>query len=275
MVRVLFWVEMPSEDRTTREGGRMADDKIVETIKFLLTSVKTLSDRFVESEDRLKGRFEDLSTNVMELRKRLEWLERVLEERKASESSAADGGLLGRMGSAEAPNTERTESSLPIVHGTESFRIPILNLSPEVIVEVYSNTPILLEPFSRACSLTGRTLSGEIDDVELEVFAQGSSWVVECHNGEWLLIPRPGSLERKSSLQSLERLYDIEGVRQLPALLHLIQPARLDAVEVGKRWQLREKGQLSVSPDPLKVGLTERMVALEQRLDGIEGKLSR
>ena len=79
-------------------------------------------------------------------------------------------------------------------------------------------------------------------------------------------------MERKTSLQSLERLYAIEGVRQLPVLLHLLRPARLDAVEVGKRWQLQEKGQLSVSPDPLRVGLTNRMAKMEQRLIQLEGK---
>jgi hypothetical protein len=120
--------------------------------------------------------------------------------------------------------------------------------------------------------LTGRTLSGEIDEVELEVFAQGSTWAVESQPGGWLLIPRPGSLDRKTSLQSLERLYTIEGVKQLPALLHLIRPAQLDAVVVGQRWQLQAKGLLSVSPDPLRVGLSERMASLEQRLVVLEGK---
>jgi hypothetical protein len=161
---------------------------------------------------------------------------------------------------------------LPVVPGTDEFRVPVLNLPVEAIVEVYANTPILLEPFSRPCSLTGRTLSGEIEVVELEVFAQGSTWVVEGQAGGWLLIPRPGSLERKTSLQSLERLYAIEGVRQLPALLHLIRPAQLDAIVVGRRWQLREKGQLSVTPDPLRVGLSERMASMEQRLSFLEAK---
>ena len=112
--------------------------------------------------------------------------------------------------------------------------------------------------------------SGEIEAVELEVFAQGSTWVVESKTDGWLLLPRPGSLQRKSSLESLQRLYDIEGVKQLPVLLHLIRPAALDAVEVGRRWQLRQKGKISVSPDPLQVGLSERMAELEQRLTSLE-----
>lgn len=253
------------------DKGKMSDDKLVETIKFLLNSVKKLSDTFVESESRVKRSFEGVATDVEALSQRLQWLERVLEERAAAAAGSVEDGDAsgsGGKGSREAV----VESQLPVVRGTEEFRVPVLNLPVETIVEVYANSPILLEPFSRPCSLTGRTLSGEIDEMELEVFAQGSTWVVESQPGGWLLIPRPGSLERKTSLQSLERLYVIEGVRQLPVLLHLNRPALLDAVEVGRRWQLREKGHLSVTPDPLRVGLTERMASLEQRLALLESK---
>ncbi len=236
------------------------DDKILETIKFLLKSVKKLSDTYVESEGNIKRGFDGVRSDVDELRRRLEWLERQWEERAAASE-----------GESEGLRATALETQLPVVPGSDKFRVPILNLSVETILEVYANTPILLEPFSRPCSLTGRTLSGEIEAVELEIFAQGSTWVVESQPGGWLLLPRPGSLERKISLQSLERLYAIEGVRQLPVLLHLVRPALLDAVEVGKRWQLQEKGELSVSPDPLRVGLTDRMAKMEQRLVQLEG----
>ena len=250
---------------------RMQDDKVIETIKFLLSSVKKLSDTFVDSERRMKRSFDGVAQDVNDISDRLVWLERQLEEHTAAAASSAAGvDAGGSIGT--AARAAVAETQLPVVRGTEEFRIPLLNLPVETIVEVYANTPILLEPFSRSCSLTGRTLSGEIEAVELEVFAQGSTWVVESQPGGWLLLPRPGSLERKTSLQSLERLYAIEGVRQLPVLLHLLRPARLDAVEVGKRWQLQEKGQLSVSPDPLRVGLTDRMAKMEQRLIQLEGK---
>lgn len=249
-----------------------SDDKVVETIKFLLTSVKKLSDTFVDSENKVKRGFDGVARDVEELRHRLAWLERVLEERSSAVDSSAQGGDQTINSGSQVNRRGEVEPQLPIVHGTEEFRVPVLNLPVETIVEVYANTPILLEPFSRPCSLTGRTLSGEIDEVELEMFTQGSTWVVESQPDGWLLIPRPGSLERKTSLQSLERLYVIEGVRQLPAMLHLIRPAQLSAVEVGRRWQLQSKGELSISPDPLRVGLVERMAALEQRLVFLEGK---
>lgn len=252
---------------TVPEQTMAADDKVVETIKFLLTSVKKLSDTFVESEGKVKRGFDSLAADLEEMRQRLDWLEQELEARSENSEEGST-----RSGGGQRTRMAVEETQLPVVEGTTEFRFPVLNLPLEAIVEVYANTPILLEPFSRACSLTGRTLSGEIDAVELEVFAQGSTWVLQSQSGGWLLIPRPGSLERKTSLQSLERLYVISGVKQLPALLHLIRPAQLDAVVAGRRWQLREKGQLSVSPDPLRVGLSERMATLEQRLTLLETK---
>jgi hypothetical protein len=237
------------------------DDELLKTIKFLLRSFNELSGMLLESEGNVKHGFEEIGRNVEMLGRRLEMVERQWEEGTGSSE-----------GKGQVSRASTVEIQLPVVPGTDEFRVPVLNLPVEAIVEVYANTPILLEPFSRPCSLTGRTLSGEIEVVELEVFAQGSTWVVEGQAGGWLLIPRPGSLERKTSLQSLERLYAIEGVRQLPALLHLIRPAQLDAIVVGRRWQLREKGQLSVTPDPLRVGLSERMASMEQRLSFLEAK---
>jgi hypothetical protein len=247
----------------------MQEDRVVEAIKFLLESVKKLSDKFVDSDNRMKRSFDGVAQDMNDHSSRLAWLERQSEERAAAAvSSTASGSESGSAGT--GARTAVAETQLPVLRGTEEFRVPVLNLPVETIVEVYANTPILLEPFSRPCSLTGRTLSGEIEAVELEIFTQGSTWVVESQPGGWILFPRPGSLERKASLHSLERIYEIEGVKQLPVLLHLVRPALVDAVEVGKRWQLKEKGQLSVSPDPLRVGLTDRMAKMEERLAQLE-----
>jgi hypothetical protein len=55
------------------------------------------------------------------------------------------------------------------------------------------------------------------------------------------MFPRPGSLELKASLHSSVRRYEIDGVKQLPVILLLARPALVDAVEVVKRQQLKEK----------------------------------
>ena len=268
----LCWPTMAPDDKKPHgERGTPAEEKIFETMKFLLNSVTKLSDVFVESNGKFKQDFVDISSSIAELRQRLDWLERVLEERAAvAAESAGDSGDGGK--SAHEFRRTSTEEQLPVVRGTEDFRVPALNLSADAIVDIYANNPILLEPFSRPCSFTARSLNGEINHVELEVFSQGSNWVLECKPAGWLLIPRPGSLERKTSLEFLERLYVIEGVSQLPVLLYLIRPALLDAVEVGRRWQLREKGKIDVSPDPVRVALSERMAHFEKRLALLESK---
>jgi hypothetical protein len=231
--------------------------KVVDSIKFLLSSVKKLSDSFLESEDKVKRSLDRVRNEVDNLQKRIESLERNI-------ADLNDGNLV--MGRAVL------DAELPLVEDTRDHVIPALNLSSEQIIDVYSNTPVLLVPFCRPCSLSGRTLSGEIDDVELEVFSQGSTWALETRDEGCLLIPRPGSLDRRTQVHSLERLYEIEGVRSLPAILHLLRPAKIEAVEFGKRWQLREKGVLSVNPDPIKKGTSDRSTELEQRLSMLELK---
>jgi hypothetical protein len=238
--------------------------EIIDTIRFLLESVKKVRDTLVDSENKVKRGFDGVANDIDGLRHRLEWLERRLEEPPNASGEEGSPGAWTGLG-VEA-------RQLPMVEGTAQFRVPVLNLSMAKILEVYAEAPQLLEPFSRPCSLSGRTLSGDLDEVELEAFAQGSTWVVENQTEGCLLIPRPGSLERKTSLQSLERLFAIEGARQLPVLLHLIEPALVDAVEMGRRWQLRQRGQLSVSSDPLRVDLSNRFASLEQRLSRLESQ---
>ena len=165
--------------------------------------------------------------------------------------------------------------SLPVREGTENQPCPPSTSRREAVLDAYANTPILLEPFCRPCAVTGRTLSGEIEEVELEMFSQGTTWSLELLEGGWILLPRPGSLERRAQIQSLERLFEVEGVSALPATLHLLNPATAVAVEYGRRWQLEQKGRLSIHPDPLRQGTGTRLQAMEDRLSRLEDRLLR
>lgn len=233
----------------------MDESRLVESIKYLLSSVKKLTDSFVAMEKRVTLSFENLAADVDNLLERIELL-----EKKSIDLRDGDS-LTGR-----PPRT----TELPVSPETKEHLVPRLNLPLDGILDVYSTTPMLLEPFSRPCSVTGRTLSGEIDEVELEVFTQGTTWAVESLEGAWLLVPRPGSLERRTQLETLERLYTIEGVKELPVLLQLIEPAKAVVVQHGRRWQLSQKGRLSVNPDPLRVSIDERLLNLEDRLAKLE-----
>jgi hypothetical protein len=62
----------------------------------------------------------------------------------------------------------------------------------------------------------------------------------------------------------------VDGSRDLPAVLHLIRPALTESVVFGRRWQLKAKGVLSTTADPLKASPWARLAQLEQRLAKLE-----
>ena len=134
-----------------------------------------------------------------------------------------------------------------------------------MIADIYLSAPVLLEPFSRPCSLTARTLNGETDVIELEVAPQSMTWILEIAGANWVFIPRPGLLERQHQIQALERLFKIKGADHFPAILQLIKPL-LEAVVSGQRWQLVERGVLDQNAYPTKVSISERLRLLEHRL---------
>jgi hypothetical protein len=148
--------------------------------------------------------------------------------------------------------------------------IPALNLPLEMILDVYVSAPVLLEPFSRPCALSARTLNDQTDSVELEVTAHAMTWVIETADLGWLLIPRPGMLERTHQLQSLRRLFEINGGENLPAILQLLRPAVLESVVLGQKWQLVQPGILDARPDPTQVSFGERLIKIEDRLAALE-----
>ncbi len=229
-----------------------ADDKLIESVKFLLRSVKQLSDRFVENSEALNQALD-----------RLESQQQHLDQLELKVYDINDALIL--------LNTKLSaQPRLPVREGTEERIIPGLNLSVDAIVDVYRNTPALLEPFARPCSLSSRTLSGEIDDVELELFAQGTSWALETLEGLWLIVPVPGSLLRRTQITTLQRLFTVEGMIQLPATLHLHEPATAIAVEHDRRWLIADKGRLNVRPDPLRQSRSATLTDLEARLERLE-----
>lgn len=235
----------------------MDSDKIVDSIKFLLNSVSKLSDRFLESNESTRRSFNHVRQDVDELLERLGRLESDLVDWRDQQLKAAD-------------HSTSRQPELPVKPGQEKIVIPALNLPLNGILETYRTSPSLLQPFARACSVSGRTLSGMISEVELEVFAQGTTWIIETQDGEWLLFPRPGLVNRRSQIQSLERLFEIEAEAEPPAVLELLEPGRVNVVEYGRRWYLGAKGRLGLQTDPLQVSLENRLRQLESRLKAIE-----
>lgn len=230
----------------------METDRLIDSVKFLLKGVRQLSDRFLETNENIARSFEKVSKNIGELSDRVDKIDAELQNLRDQELIAVD--------------SNRRSPELPTRPDQRDLVIPALNLPIEAILDVYRNTPVLLQPFARACSVSGRTLSGTISEVELEVFAQGTTWIVETQDGDWMLFPRPGMLQRQTQIASLGRFFDVQAESPLPAELDLLRPGTAMVVQHGRRWYLKEKGEIGIHSDPLQRSLEHRIRLLEQRL---------
>lgn len=228
----------------------MDTDRLIDSVKFLLKGVRKLSDRFIETNENIARSFEKVSKNIGDLSDRIDQIEAELQNLRDQELISVD--------------SSRRSPELPVRPDQRELAIPVLNLPIEAILDIYRNTPVLLQPFARACSVSGRTLSGTISDVELEVFAQGTTWIIETQDGDWMLFPRPGMLQRQTQIESLARFFDVQGESALPAELDLLRPGTATVVQHGRRWYLKEKGEIGVNSDPLQRSLELRIRLLEQ-----------
>ena len=230
----------------------MEADKLVESVKLLLRSVRDLSDRFVESNQGISNTFTSVYDDIRGLQEQLDAI-------KLSVDNAIDEQLL-------SSDPARVTRELPVKEEDRQHLIPALNLPLEGLLDVYRNTPVLLQPFARPCSISARTLSGEIAEVELEVFAQGTTWVIETQDGDWVLVPRPGMLQRRKQVEGLGRLFDLAEDGVLPAEIELLKPGSATVIEHGRRWYLKEKGDIGIQTDPLQRSLEQRLALIEQKL---------
>ena len=113
----------------------MDESRLVESIKYLLSSVKKLTDSFVAMEKRVTLSFENLAADVDNLLERIELL-----EKKSIDLRDGDS-LTGR-----PPRT----TELPVSPETREQLVPRLNLPLDGILDVYATTPMLLEPLPKA-----------------------------------------------------------------------------------------------------------------------------
>jgi hypothetical protein len=232
-------------------------EKVIESIRFLLSSLSKLSDRFLATNESTQRSFDNVRQDINDVIERLALVEADLVVWRDQSITIESANMQRRL---ELPAKEEHKKRL----------IPALNLPLETIVDIYRNTPSLLQPFSRPCSFTAKTVTETSDIVELEVAAQGLGWMIETQYGDWLLLPKPGMLNRASQYKTLERMFQFSANDKIPAEIELIKPARGDAIEHGRRWLLAEKGQLGIYTDPLQQSLENRLRQLEARLKALE-----
>jgi len=232
-------------------------DRVIETVTVLKGSTLKLVKSFQESENRLRGAYSHVAGDIEALEKRLDAV-----DEKLMEIALEINNL--------TVSLQRTGPELPTMDATSSGVIPGLNLSLETILDVYVSAPMLLEPFARPCSITAQTLNGQIRCVELEIATHSMTWVIEVAQLGWILIPRPGSLKRSHQWQSLQRLFEIRGDKAIPSSLHLLRPALLESVVLGKKWQVILPGILDTSAENPRHSLEERISSVEKRLRILE-----
>ena len=232
----------------------MESQKLIDSVKFLLKSVQQLSDRFVEANQGISNTLDKVFADSKEVSNRLQDIE-------VEVSEIRDQQLMG------GDRSFRASPQLPVTDEQRERLFPSLNLPIESVLDVYRNTPALLEPFARPCSVSGKTLSGEIKEIELEVFAQGTTWIIELQNGDWVLVPRPGMLQRQTQLDGLSRIFSIQDEGALPAEVDLLSLSTATVIEHGRRWYLKDKGQIGVHPNPLEQSLELRLRQIEAKLD--------
>ena len=231
----------------------MDSDKLIDSVKFLLKSVQQISDRFVEANQGISATFDKVYVETNEAKTRLEKMEKGINEMR-------DQQLVNGSSSRSAPD-------LPMRLDQNEKVFPALNLPSESVLDVYRNTPALLEPFARPCSVSGKTLSGEVKEIELEVFVQGTTWIIELQNGDWVLVPRPGTLQRQTQLEGLGRIFNVKNENGLPAEIELLSLSTATVVEHGRRWYLKNKGDIGIQSNPLQRSLEQRLRKIEDQLE--------
>ena len=226
----------------------MNSETIVESVKFLLKSVQQLSDRFVASN-------QGISLTIEKLVKRIGKIEEQFENMR-------DEYLLG------SPMTRRPPE-LPVSESSRSRLVHILNVAEDSVMDIYRNTPALLEPFARPCSLSAKTLSGEIDKIELEAFAKGAHGL-----SNYRMVHGSLSLAQlfaaQTQIDGLAQIFKLDFQGELPANIDMLTFATATVIEHGVRWHLKDKGQIGVHTDPLSQSLENRLRDIEQKIDLIQ-----
>ena len=163
----------------------------------------------------------------------------------------------------------RINTELPVKDDDQQHRIPTLNMPLEGLLDVYRNTPALLQPFARPCSISGKTLSGEISEIELEVFAQGTTWVIETKTVNGYLFQGLACFSAKNRWKDWDDCLRFPLMAFCPLRLSLLKAGSATVIEHGRRWYLKQKGEIGIQSDPLQRSIESRLLRLEQKLEAL------
>ncbi|AIE73988.1 MULTISPECIES: hypothetical protein [unclassified Synechocystis] len=124
---------------------------------------------------------------------------------------------------------------------------PLLDLPISKIIDIYHETPQILEVYCQRVSL----LTDQEDILEKNNI--GNFWVIQLKNQGFYLFPRPESFSRFSSLASFVKLF--QAINETPAESYqftLQTPAKLDVLKIGEQWKLLKAGKIVFGQCPLE-----------------------
>lgn len=124
---------------------------------------------------------------------------------------------------------------------------PLLDLPISKIIDIYHETPQILEVYCQRVSL----LTDQQDVLERNNV--GNFWVMQLKNQGFYLFPRPESFSRFSSLASFAQLFQATNEVSVDNYQFTLQaPAKLDLLKIDEKWKLLKPGKIIFGQCPLE-----------------------
>jgi hypothetical protein len=139
---------------------------------------------------------------------------------------------------------------------------PLLDLPISKIIDIYHETPQILEIYCQRVSL--------LNDQEniLEKNGVGNFWAIQLKDQGFYLLPRPESFSRFNALSSFKKIFHYSN--ENPSNSHqftLIAPAKLDLLKIGERWLLIKPGKIVLGQAPLDYQWHQELTAIRQQYE--------
>ncbi len=153
-----------------------------------------------------------------------------------------------------------------------------LTLSLEKLIDIYNDVPSILEEYVAPVSLTAKSWRSHSDNqIIVEKTHQGNYWVILLENfneKKYYLLPNQGKKLKISRLTSIEKLFKIQGEKDLNNDNYtIIKPVLLNIMTSGQEWEIVEKGILYLGKTSPTQRLTQELEKLTENQEKMPSSL--
>ena len=191
--------------------------------------------RFLESQKSVESKESEISTKNSEIEALKQKIEQIEAQINKPSSFSADA----------------------YPHLMMEPQLPLLDLPVSKIIDIYHETPQILEIYCQRTSL--------MSDQEniLEKNGVGNFWTIQLKDQGFYLFPRPESFSRFSSLASFKKLFKPTNQEATENnQFTLIAPAQLDLLKIGERWLLTKPGKILFGQAPLEYQWQQELTSI-------------